>query len=1593
MTGAGFVSYDEQLHALRRQARLEREQGRWVAESRTKREIDILRARNAAESEGCSEAFVASTTGKSTKFTVSSSAFSNGRRIPIPHSCWVGGSEDPGEGMSPPINWKNVPRSATDLALLVHDPDADFIHWFIIIKKKSAYWSTGLPLDMPDEDLEDIKGVYQEANDFGVKGFSGPCPPAGERHKYTFELYALRGAKEKDYGETAVQIRKKLKKIQLNKATLTGYFTGIEDEVPTATPTPGGEPQPTNTATPTPGTGPQPTSTPTAAPPTATSTSTPQNTVTNTPTATITPSGTNTPASSSLSNISSGGTGDSDRPQISADARYLLFQSAASNLVAGDTNGATDIFLQDRNTSTTTRVNLANSGSTAADLGSYAPAMTGDGRYIVFESDATNLVAAASGGLRHVYRRDRTTSSTIRVSTSGGGVAGNSNNLSPVISSDGNLIAFSSTATNLAPSDSNVGSDIFLRNVTANTLSHISVSRTGGNADGESTEPHLSADGNLVVFESLATNLVSGDSNGASDIFLYNSASQNTSRISTSSSNVAGNGHSFSPRLSSGGRYVVFESEASNLVVGDTNNLADIFLKDRTTGQARMVSTSNLGVLADGASFDPSVTPDGRFVVFRSEATNLVPNDENDLPDIFVKDLDTGVIRLISTASDGALGTSGSFSPSISDDGQYIVFSSAALFVTPDAGGYDDVFLSVMASYSTPTPTITPTSTPTNTPTATFTHTPTNTSTNTPTNTATTTPTGTPTSTPTPTYSTVVVNGSGLALGSYHTCTTSWAGGVICWGDNQYLQLGQSAAVTSSSTPVDVPTLSSGVSSISAGDTFSCIVTTTGAVKCWGRNDTGQLGNGNTTNQATPVTVTNLTSGITSATAGANHACALKSDKTVVCWGNNTYGQIGNAASGGNVLTATAVSSLTGVSQIAAGATHTCALIEATGAVKCWGRNQYGQLGDNSITTATSPVSVSGLTSGVAELSGGQFYTCARLAAGGVKCWGRNDYGQLGTGSFTDSLVPVSTTALPAAATKLAVGDRHTCALLNDGAIMCWGSNGAGQLGNGSTQTSQTTSVAVTSVPTGVTAVAAGLDYTCALTSSGGIWCWGTGTSGQLGNNNTSNQWRPVPVALGAFTPLPTNTPTATITPTPTVTPTATITPTSTITPTATPTPLTSMSAWTGESNQASAYYGNSVSSAGDVNGDGYSDVVLGAVYYNNGNTDEGRAYLYHGSASGLSTTAAWTGESNQASAYYGNSVSSAGDVNGDGYSDVIVGAVDYSNGESNEGRAYLYLGSTSGLSTTASWTGESNQASAAYGFSVSSAGDVNGDGYSDVVVGAGLYDNGQTNEGRAYLYLGSASGLSTTASWMGESNQASDLFGNYGRSVSTAGDVNGDGYSDVVVGALRYDNGQTNEGRAYLYLGSTSGLSTTASWTGESNQASAQYGLSVSSAGDVNGDGYSDVLVGAYLYDNGETDEGRAYLYHGSASGLSTTAAWTGESNQASAYYGYSVSSAGDVNGDGYSDVVLGAAYYNNGNTDEGRAYLYLGSASGLLPNASWASDSNQEYAEYGSSVSTAGDVNGDGYSDVLVGAPSYDNGETDEGRSFIYLGFALLP
>ena len=434
---------------------------------------------------------------------------------------------------------------------------------------------------------------------------------------------------------------------------------------------------------------------------------------------------------------------------------------------------------------------------------------------------------------------------------------------------------------------------------------------------------------------------------------------------------------------------------------------------------------------------------------------------------------------------------------------------------------------------------------------------------------------------------------------------------------------------------------------------------------------------------------------------------------------------------------------------------------------------------------------------------------------------------------------------------------------------------------------------------------------------------------------------------------------------------------------------------WTAESNQSGAGLGYSVSSAGDVNGDGYSDVIAGADNYDNGQTDEGMAFVWYGSSSGLGdegtpSNADWTSESDQVNAYFGTSVSFAGDVNGDGFSDVIAGAPGYDTRD-DDGKAYVYHGSASGLSETSNWTSESNQVNAYFGYSVSTAGDVNGDGFSDVIIGAYAYDNSY-NEGKVFVYHGSASGLSTTEDWTFEGSQSG---GCVGKSVSTAGDVNGDGYSDVIIGAEHFDKPSRDEGVVFVFHGSSGGLSPDISWLGESDQAYAQYGNSVSTAGDVNGDGFSDVIVGSLQYDNGETNEGAVFVYHGSETGLSMTVSWMAEGDQANCTLGRSVSTAGDVNGDGFNDVIIGADSCDNGQTNEGMAFVWLGSATGINngtngtpSNADWKGESDQAGAYFGYSVSTAGDVNGDGYSDVIVGAYSYDLLEMDEGKVFVWYG-----
>ena len=464
--------------------------------------------------------------------------------------------------------------------------------------------------------------------------------------------------------------------------------------------------------------------------------------------------------------------------------------------------------------------------------------------------------------------------------------------------------------------------------------------------------------------------------------------------------------------------------------------------------------------------------------------------------------------------------------------------------------------------------------------------------------------------------------------------------------------------------------------------------------------------------------------------------------------------------------------------------------------------------------------------------------------------------------------------------------------------------------------------------------------------------------------------------------------------------------------------PLAATGPWMTSADRAAAYYGTAVATAGDVNGDGYDDVIVGAPGYNNGAGEEGAVFVYHGSAAGLSTTANWRAVANRANAAFGFSVATAGDVNGDGYDDVLVGAPGPETDEQGRGRVFVYHGSASGLSTAPSaGTGPNPkpdgqivfaQAGAKFGTAVATAGDVNADGFADILIGAPKYDNNESNEGAVFVYHGSANGLSTTADWRAERNQAHAVFGT---SVATAGDVNNDGYDDILVGSPGDSPGHSKAGAAFVYHGSASGLGTRPpvpsgpspqpDWRVESNREGASLGWSVASAGDVNNDGFADVIVGAPWYGNGQAREGAAFVYHGSASGLSTARSapggptpkpdWRVESDQEGASLGWSVATAGDVNADGYDEVIVGADYFDKGQADEGAAFVHHGSAAGLGPAAAWTGESDQEYSYFGRSVATAGDVNRDGYSELVIGAPWYDAAGNDEsGAAFVYPGGA---
>jgi hypothetical protein len=406
------------------------------------------------------------------------------------------------------------------------------------------------------------------------------------------------------------------------------------------------------------------------------------------------------------------------------------------------------------------------------------------------------------------------------------------------------------------------------------------------------------------------------------------------------------------------------------------------------------------------------------------------------------------------------------------------------------------------------------------------------------------------------------------------------------------------------------------------------------------------------------------------------------------------------------------------------------------------------------------------------------------------------------------------------------------------------------------------------------------------------------------------------------------------------------------------------------------------------VNGDGYADVIVGAHEYSNGETEEGRAYVFFGSGSGPDTAPDWFAEGNRDAAHFGFSVGTAGDVNADGYADVVVGARNFSSNFQHQGRAYVFHGSPTGPSAAANWTASGEHDGANFGYSVSTAGDVNADGYGDVVVGSPFYGVVSGNQGRAYVYTGSAGGLTSSPTIL--PGAEGDMYVGY--SVATAGDVNGDGYADVVVGAPRADGAELNEGQAFVYMGSAAGAGTAVAWTGTVEQLESWFGVSVATAGDVNGDGISDVLVGASNYDVGPNQVGGAFVFHGAADPPATAEAVKIEGNQAGEGLGVA-ESAGDVNGDGYSDVILGHRLYTNPENHEGRAAVHLGSANGLESVPAWLFESDQANATLGESVASAGDVNGDGYGDVIVGAPAYTNDTAFEGRAYVFHGSPTGP
>jgi alpha-tubulin suppressor-like RCC1 family protein len=777
-----------------------------------------------------------------------------------------------------------------------------------------------------------------------------------------------------------------------------------------------------------------------------------------------------------------------------------------------------------------------------------------------------------------------------------------------------------------------------------------------------------------------------------------------------------------------------------------------------------------------------------------------------------------------------------------------------------------------------------------------------------------------------------------IAAGNGHTCAVTTGGTVKCWGLNFFGQLGDNTNIYRS-LPVDViagPSLPplAGVTAISTGLNHTCVLINGGA-KCWGDNAKGQLGDGTTMQRLTPVNVSGLGSGVVSIAAAGLHTCALLSGGGVKCWGNNLPSRLGD-----NTVTQSSTPvdvlagpgpgptfpALSGVTLLAAGSQsgHTCAIVGS--GVSCWGSDVYGQLGVNMPLLGVSRVAlpVVGLGGAVSALALGSAHTCAIISGGVVQCWGNNDFGgQLGDNTLVNHRTPVYVVGLTSAINAITAGSIHTCALTTAGGTKCWGNNNSGQLGD-SSMMQRLTPVDVSGLTSGVSAIAAGGDHTCALTNAGGVKCWGFNGYGQLGDNTDVMRLAPVDVLTDATVPVMF-----------TITPSAgaggTISPNTPQVISAgssqlfTVTPITGFAAsvggtcggtLVGMSYTTNAVTANctvvatfvpttftitpSAGADGTISPNTPQVVSAGSSQLFTVTPSAGFAASVGGTCGGTLAGVSYTTNAITANctviATFNKILRTAGDLNADGKSDLLV--------QSSTGVTTAWLMNGTTIASSVDLIG------AGSGWSISHIADFNGDGRADILW--------RHTDGRVAMWLMNGTTLTGGAGLIGAGS---------GWSVTHVADFNGDGKADILW--------RNVDGSVAMWLMDGTTL------TGGTGLLGSGSGWSVTHVADFNGDGKADILYG-------HTD-GRIAMWLMDGTALTSGAGLLGPGS------GWSVTHTGDFDGDGKADIL-----YRN---TDGRIAMWLMNGTNLTAGEGLLG------AGSGWSITHVADFSGDGKTDILYG------------------------